>query len=116
VRDVADKRLVVDTLVSSLAGACLLLALVSWAAQLPAVWGMLSGMQRAFASLAPAHQHKCWLCGMSRAFVALWRGDAVEATMLNPNAPWLFGAMLSGVAMGLVYWLLRSLTTKGKAN
>jgi hypothetical protein len=106
--DASDRRLVADTLVSSVSAACLLLAVVSWAAQRPAVWDWLGGMQRAFASLAPAHQHRCWLCGMSRAFVALWRGDAAAAAALNPNAPWLFGAMLAGVAAGVAYWLART--------
>jgi len=44
---------------------------------------------------------------MSRAFVALWRGEMASASALNPNAAPLFGAMLAGVAVGVVYWLVR---------
>jgi len=43
VRDVADRRLVTDTLVGALAAACLLLALVSWSAQSAPVWNLLTG-------------------------------------------------------------------------
>jgi len=107
VRDVADRRLVTDTLVGALAAACLLLALVSWSAQSAPVWNLLGDMQQRFASLAPAHEHRCWLCGMSRAFVALWRGEMASASALNPNAAPVFGAMLAGVAVGVVYWLVR---------
>lgn len=87
----------------------MLLTLISWAAQVPEVWGLLGKVQHALSSLAAAHQRPCCLCGMSRAFVALWRGDVASASPLNPNAPWLFGTMLAGVGAGTAYWIVRLL-------
>lgn len=42
--------------------------------------------------------HRCPGCGMSRAFVLLWRGRARDAIRSNPASPFVFAALL-GLAL-----------------
>jgi hypothetical protein len=93
-----DIRLVAETLVTTLSAMLLALVVLSWAAQHPRAWKWIGDLQH-----IPAHE-PCWFCGMSRAFVAIWKLDLNTAVALNPNSPWLFSVVLGGSTIGPVYW------------
>jgi hypothetical protein len=99
--------LIVDTLVWTGFGLSLGLAVASFAAQHEVVWRGLSEARNFFERLRPFPHERCWFCGMSRAFVALWQGDLAAASALNPHAVYLFGAMLAGLALGPLHWGFR---------
>jgi hypothetical protein len=103
----SDRRLAVDTLITTVSGLCLGLAVVSFAAQHPLIWTGLTHIPRWWSGLVPVPHARCWLCGMSRAFVALWQGDFSAAAAFNPHALWVFGAMLGGIALGGLHWSFR---------
>jgi hypothetical protein len=52
---------------------------------------------RSIPDLCPVHRatgRRCLGCGMTRAFVLLWRGRMREAIDLNPASPFIFAALV----------------------
>lgn len=92
---------------------CWGVAVISLLATQGWMWEFLGAIQRAFGE---THQlaSPCWLCGMSRAFRAIWQGDLAEAARLNVNAIPLFYTVIVGCALGPVgLWGLRDTGDRG---
>lgn len=54
-------------------------------------------MGRPVPDLCPIHRvtgHRCPGCGMTRAFVLLWRGRFRQALLSNPASPFLFATLV----------------------
>lgn len=83
---------------SAAAGGVLLAsALLSAVTQEPAAGEPLTVFRRPLPSLCPIHRttgHNCPGCGMTRAFVLLWRGQLREAIRSNPLSPIVFIAFI----------------------
>lgn len=78
-------------------GTLLASAALSVAAHEPAASQPLTVLRRPFPDLCPVHRatgHSCPGCGMTRAFVLLWRGRFREAIRSNPASPVVFIAFI----------------------
>lgn len=95
-------RIALLSILIALGTICWSLALVSLATTQEPVWRLITHIKTQLHQVGLAGQEYCWLCGMSRAFRALWQGDLNTANRLNPNSVWLFELMLSGCAISSV--------------
>jgi hypothetical protein len=53
-------------------------------------------------TLGLAGRGHCWLCGMSHAFRAIWRGDFAEAVSYNSHSCVVFSVLIVGWLVGAV--------------
>ncbi len=70
---------------------------MSIATREPVVGKPLVVLRRPLPDLCPIHRatgHNCPGCGMTRAFVFLWRGRLRQATKSNPASPFVFAALV----------------------
>ena len=72
------------------------MAAVSWIAQFDLVWTDLEALQRYLSVHEIAGHGHCWLCGMSRAFRAIWGGHFRQATEYNAYSLVLFAIVVLG--------------------
>ena len=52
---------------------------------------------------AASHGEACSLCGMSRAFIAIARGEWTEAHVLNAGSPWLYSVFVLNAAAAAIW-------------
>ncbi|MFC1452087.1 DUF2752 domain-containing protein [Verrucomicrobiota bacterium] len=113
----SDALVISDSLVGAWAGIMLMLAAASFCARYQPVWRSMEAARRLLSpSVVQCAEHHCPLCGMSRAFVALWRGDLGTAESLNPRAKPLFCLMLLSILVGPVYWVARAVTFRTRPS
>lgn len=91
-------------LLSSASAMCMLLLIISGLATYEWMWSIISSLQAELNGIYTNPQHSCWLCGMSRAFRAIWNGKTEYAIMLNPYSLHLFRAMIAGCVIGPALW------------
>ena len=89
---------------SSASAMCILLSIVLGLAAYEWMWRIISSVQTKLGGLYADPQHNCWLCGMSRAFRAIWNGSIEHALTLNPYSLYLFWSMIAGCITGPVLW------------
>jgi len=98
-------RLAFLAVVGTLSGMSWCIAVMSWLCTFGWVWRLLGATRSCLASAGLAGRGHCWLCGMSRAFLAIWQGRFDAALSYNPHSLVLFGFMLLAcVSIGLL-WL-----------
>jgi hypothetical protein len=116
--------LAVKTVVATFSGMAWSLALGSWLCTFDWAWNLYHALKGVLATLGVAGQGHCWLCGMSHAFRAIWRGRFAEAAADNSHALVLFALMAAFCAsvalllnpLSMVRRLFRSRTAPPPTN
>ena len=109
---VQARRIAVRTVVATVSGMGWCLAVVSGLSTFDGVWRFIGAAQSSLVDAGLAGRQHCWLCGMSRAFRALWQGRPEAALLYNPNSPALFSLMLVLCASPAILWALRKAKTR----
>ena len=115
----ATNQLALCTILATYSGICVFIAVTSWLdTYVYWVRRLIDGTRSKLVECRLAGQGHCWLCGMSHAFRAIWRGRIAEALNYNPHSVALFSVMvigcMSGAAFAVRYYLLgEQLLAKG---
>jgi len=96
------RRLAVRTVLATFSAGCSCVAVASWLARFDWGWSGLQEVQWWINRHGLAGQGHCWLCGMSRAFRSIWRGDIHQAVIYNAHSVTLFTFVLIGCILPII--------------
>lgn len=97
-------KLAAKTIIATFCFNCGVLAIVSFLANQNWMSDLIGLFRSGIVAIGPFEhgRHHCCLCGMTRAFKSIWKGQFDLALQFNHNSIWLFSLMIMGCFIGVL--------------